>query len=485
MNIAKLFKGIRSNYQLSSKSLSFKEKFELAFPGPASAIGNIIIHNGLMKYYTDIIGIDPKYIGWIYFVFNLWNAVNDPLLGVYVDRFLYRPKRGKYVYLMRVTAPLMIFSTFAMLFSNPAWNDWIIFAVLLVELFIYDTAYTIYNVSYQSYFFVAAPTTSERIDIEVIRVYVGNILGFLGTIVPTLLLVGNSNRALVIPIFTIVIGVNAVVYILSLRILKDKAEMYINIAQQPEYKNSSHIWKEAFQIIRSKSFLTYLLFSITAKGAMSYYFTPFLYYMDKVVKSSGLVATIADVGPALVVFAILPVIGSYIKKIGSKNIVILSYIPAFLGFGGLLFCETGGQAIICYILIVCSINISGTANVAISGALIDENEQLTGVRKTGLYNGLFALFSTTFFSFQSIIFANIISWFGYDGNTAMQTERAIWGIRIGAGLVPLVLGAVGLIPLLMFPINKKREQEISELSLKLRRSSKQQEKDELISPIID
>lgn len=469
MGIAGIVRNLGSRYRFSSGGLSFKEKFALALPGPASVIGAVIIHNALIKFYVDIIGVSPVYIGWIYFIYNLWNAINDPLLGVFVDRFKFRPNKGKYSYLMRVTAPIMLLSTFSMLFSSPSWDDWIIFLVLLFELFIFDTAYTIYSVSYQSYFLVSAPTKEERIDVEVIRAYIGNALGFLGTVVPTLLLVGNGNRMLIIPIFSAVIGVNALMYFIALRTLKEKAEMYHHAMQHPEQRKLREVWKEALEILKTKSFLTYLLYNITARGAMGFYFTPFLFFMDKVIRSSGLEATLADVVPNLVVLAILPVIGSLIKKVGSKRIVMLSYIPSFLGFGGLLFITTVWQAIFCYLLVILGLFMSGTAGVAINGALIDENEQMTGIRKTGLYTGLFSLLSTSIISLQSIIFTNIIHRFGYDGTAAVQTESAIWGIRIGAGLTPLILGLVGFIPLLLFPINKRREQELSEYSAALRR----------------
>ena len=101
MNIRNAFRNLKNSYQFSKGGIPLKEKFALALPGPASAIGNIIVHNALLKYYSDIIGMDPKYVGWIYFFFNLWNAINDPLFGVYVDKFKYRPDKGKYVYLMR------------------------------------------------------------------------------------------------------------------------------------------------------------------------------------------------------------------------------------------------------------------------------------------------------------------------------------------------------------------------------------------------
>lgn len=466
-----IFKRIGVHYRFSKGGLSFKEKLTLALPGPASVIGPIIIHNALIKYYTDIIDINPVYIGWIYFIYNLWNAINDPLLGIFVDRFKFKEKKGKYVYLMRVTAPIMLLSIFGMLFSSPSWSDWIIFVVLLVELFLFDTAYTVYSVAYQSYFLIVAPSKEERVDVEVIRSYIGNALGFLTTIVPTLLLVGNGNRMLIIPIFSAVIVVNAIMYLIALRTLTEKAELYDNISEQPKHQNLREVWRESLVIIKSKPFLTYLIFFVTARGALSYYFTPFLFYMDKVVKSSGIIATIADVVPGLIMLAVLPLIGTLIKKIGSKNIILISYIPAVLGFSGLLVIREAWQAVICYTFIVVSLNMCLTAGVAVNGALIDENERSTGIRKTGLFNGIFALLTTTLTSFQSIIFTNIINWFGYDGNAAIQTERAIFGIRVGAGLVPLIMGAIGFVPLLIFPISKTIEKELSEYSSKLRRST--------------
>lgn len=475
MSIRGVFSKISSQYKLSGGNMSFGQKFTLALPGPAAVLGSIMIHNTLMKYYTDIIGIDPIYIGWIYFIYNIWNAINDPLFGVYVDRFKYREKKGKYGYLMRVTAPIMMLSIVGMLFASPGWSDIVIFALLLIELFLFDTAYTVYSVAYQSYFFIAAPTTEERIDVEVIRSYVGNVIGFFATLIPTMLLVGNGNRMLIIPIFIAVVAINAVLLVIALRKIKERPEMYNSIQKMVEHQSFREIWSESLVIIKSKPFLTYLLFYITAKGAISYYFTPFLYYMDKVVCSSGLVATIADVVPGLVMLVLLPVVGTMIKKYGSKNVIIASYIPALIGFSGLLFIHKAWYAVICYSFIVLSLYMIQTAGVSINGALIDEDEMRTGIRKTGLFNGLFALFATTLTSLQSVVFSSVISWYGYDGTAAVQTEQAVFGIRIGTALVPIIFCLLGLIPLLMFPIDKKREQELSDFSAKVRQEGAREE----------
>jgi len=459
--MGKILSKIGAQYKFSKNGLSFKEKLTLALPGPASVIGPIIIHNALIKFYTDIINIDPKFIGWIYLIYNIWNAINDPLLGIWVDRLKYSQKRGKYVYLLKVTAPLMLLSIFGMLFSSPAWNDWLIFFVLLSELFIFDTAYTVYSVAYQSYFLIAAPSKEERVDVDIIRTFIGNALGCVTTIIPTLLLVGDGNRALIIPIFSLVIIINALMYFVALRTLKDNGEMYAN-EKHDEHRPFSEVWVEALAIIKSKPFITYLLFYITARGAMEYYFTPFLYFMDDVVKSSGVVATIADIVPGLIMLALIPIFGNMIKKYGSKTMSLFSLLPAMLGFAGLMVIRQAWQAVICYTLIVLALNICQRAGVVMNGDLIDDDEMRTGIRKTGMYGGLFSLFATSLTSLQSLVFTNVISHFGYDGSLAEQTTEAVKGIRIGAGMVPFVMCCIGLIPLLLFPIGREEERKISE-----------------------
>jgi GPH family glycoside/pentoside/hexuronide:cation symporter len=256
-------------------------------------------------------------------------------------------------------------------------------------------------------------------------------------------------------------------YFVALRTLKDKASLY-ETAVAPEHHNLSEIWRDVKKIILSRPFITYLLFYIIARGAIGYYFTPFLYFMDSVVRTSGTVATLADVIPGLIMLILLPWAGKKIKVYGSKLITLLAFIPAVLGFASLMFITKGWQAVISYTLIVFALNVIQTAGVVLNGELIDYDEMLTGTRKTGLYGGLFALLTTSLTSLQATIFSSIISHFGYDGKLTEQTERAVMGIRIGAGLVPVIMCVIGFIPMLFFPIGRKLEREISDFNVKAR-----------------
>ncbi len=447
--------------------LSFREKLFIALPGPASVMGQIVIHNALMKFYTDIIGLDAKFYGLIYLIYSIWNAINDPLLGAYIDKMPFSKKRGKYVYLMRVTAPAMLLSFFFMLLSSPSWSQWLIFGVLLAELFIYDTGYTIYSVSYNSYFLLAAPDKEERVDVEIIRNYLGNFVGMFCTIIPTFLLVGDGNRALIIPIFSGVVLLNALMYFLALAPLKDKEKLY-ETAVAPDHKNLKDIWGDVKEIVFSRPFLTYLLFFVIARGAIAAYYNPFLYMMDTVLKVSGAFATVVDTVAGVVMLLLLPLAGKLIKKYGSKNMTMAAFVPAVLGLGSLVFINRGWQSIISYILIIFSLNVMQTSGVVMNGALIDYDEMRTGTRKTGLYGGLFALLTTILTAFQESAFATIISHYGYDGKLAEQTDRAIWGIRVGAGLVPMILCIIGFVPLLFFPIGRELEKKISDFNVAAR-----------------
>ncbi|MHA0857959.1 MFS transporter [Paenibacillus sp. CMAA1364] len=465
--LRKFVGSIRSAFRFSGKGLSFGQKWQLALPGPVLSVGSVLIHNVFIKYYTDIIGLSPTYVGWVYIIYNIWNAINDPMIGVWIDKMRHNPRRGKYVYIMRVTVPFMIISSFAMMLSSPSWDQWMIFMLYTVELFVYDTAATAYSVAYQSYTLMVAPTKEERVDVNIIQNYVSQAMSFFVTMIPTLLLVGNGNREVIIPVFTGVILIETVFFVIALRGLKDDAQLYETLNH--ELFESTDVWKDSWQLIKSRPFLTYVLYSIITAAPIGLYFTPYLYYMDHVLQSSGLVATIVDASTHIIALMFLPIIGNIVKKYGTKISIYWGTIPAVLGYGGIFLANGVWSVVASYIMIVITVNYIRTAMSPMGALIIDENEWTTGVRKTGLFNGLFSLFTIAFSSIQTVVFINVIGAYGYDGLAETQSDSAIFGIRLATGLIPLIAVFLGLIPMAFYPFDKKREEEISAFSDHARR----------------
>ena len=109
--------------QSGNHGLTGWQKFFISFPTMPGNLSTVLIHNAFLKYYTDIIGLSPKYVGLIYAIFGIWNAVNDPAIGVWLDRYKYNEKKGKYVHIMKLAAPVTLFASFAMIWAQPSWHE--------------------------------------------------------------------------------------------------------------------------------------------------------------------------------------------------------------------------------------------------------------------------------------------------------------------------------------------------------------------------
>jgi GPH family glycoside/pentoside/hexuronide:cation symporter len=351
-----------------------------------------------------------------------------------------------------------------MLFSQPSWDEWLIFAAMLVLLFIFDTAQTAFSISFAAYVLVAAPTKNERVDVSVFTTYIAHIGGFLGTIIPTLLLVGTENRALTVGLFSAVLTINAGLYWFGLRNIQDKAEMYKYDVQSEEGEFFSYFRDSAKDALRSRAFITFVFYQVLGRGPMMFYFTPFLYLMDHVFGFSGLQATLVDVIPGIVMLICVPFLGKYVKAKGMKRSTIISSFPAALGFLSLYFVQNFWQVLLSYIVIILGSQIGGLIQRPMLGAIIDEDEQSSDIRKAGLFTGLNALITIPISGIQAAIFTSLIGFYGFESGAVVQGARALEGIRVGAGVIPFFFVLLGIIPMLFSPITLEKERELSEFS---------------------
>lgn len=124
--------------------MPLRRRLLLATPLPAAWMSSVIIHNVYVKFYTDIVGLESAYVGWVYFVFNVWNVLNDPVFGVLLDKMRYRPGKGKFLLVMRVTIPFLLLGLILMAWTPSTWSQAAIFTVFLLELFLFDVAATLY-----------------------------------------------------------------------------------------------------------------------------------------------------------------------------------------------------------------------------------------------------------------------------------------------------------------------------------------------------
>ncbi len=111
------------------------------------------------------------------------------------------------------------------------------------------------------------------------------------------------------------------------------------------------------------------------------------------IRSTGDEATITDIGSMVIVLVLLPLVARLIKRVGSRTAIYVAFVPYLGGLAALFFVTQWWQVLISYIFIMTGRYMMTTAGVALEGALIDDNERITGTRKTGSFASLRAIMS--------------------------------------------------------------------------------------------
>ncbi len=446
--------------------LPFKNKFGLALTTSSASLSMVFIGNIFVKYYTDIIKLDPVIVGAIYYWISMWAAVNGIVIGYLIDRVKYHPKKGKYVRVLRRVAPLMIIALFGMIVASPGMPEWLIATLFVIELMLFYTAFTTYTYAYNCYYLLVAPTKEDRIDVGVIMAYVSNILSFFATLIPNFLLVGNDSmpREKIMFYLMLVLAFNTLVYFIALRSLKDPAELYQAGEVKSDKINIKNLWADVKSFLTMRSYWTVFLFNLLALAPMAISYTIFLYMMDHVIGATGWQAAVVDAAPMILVLLLLPFVGKIIKRIGGKTSIFFG-IGIFVFGQFLLFSSYGWLlAFVAYFCIWLGHNSVVTANSPLTAAVIDENEWETDVRKTGLHQAITAVLNMPFMGIWTLVYMALIKYFGYVQGAPSQTAEAVMGIRVTSTLLPTVMYLLGIIPLIFNPFNKKREREVSEWS---------------------
>ncbi len=74
--------------------LTFREKVGYGLGDAASSMFWKLFGTYLLIFYTDVFGISAAAVGTMFLVVRIWDAVNDPIMGMIADRT--RTRFGKF-----------------------------------------------------------------------------------------------------------------------------------------------------------------------------------------------------------------------------------------------------------------------------------------------------------------------------------------------------------------------------------------------------
>lgn len=69
------------------KKFGAKDQFAYALGDTGGSFVNLYVDAYFMVFCTYVLGISPYFMGTLFLVSRLWDAINDPLIGSLPDRF--------------------------------------------------------------------------------------------------------------------------------------------------------------------------------------------------------------------------------------------------------------------------------------------------------------------------------------------------------------------------------------------------------------
>lgn len=120
---------------------------------------------GWLKYfYINILHVDPMKISTVFSASYIWDAINDPLVGAYIDKRNYKPYRKLRPFLMYTPPVIGLLS--AMMFANTGFSEGGMIVYLLVIYFLWDLFYSFQDVGLWGMIALASPHSEERARIS-------------------------------------------------------------------------------------------------------------------------------------------------------------------------------------------------------------------------------------------------------------------------------------------------------------------------------
>lgn len=447
-----------------------KSKVAYGSANTASSILSGIGLSAITFFYNVKLGLDAELIGIGWLIFSIWNALNDPIFGYIQDRT--KSKLGRRIPYLRYGAPvygiLFIIIWFPFVDIN---NKVALFFYFELMLFSFDTIFTIVGLITYALPAEMAISSNERANLMVYSTLLGAIGYILNFILPVLLLTGDVSTS-INPDFLvtmIVLGITcAVIIFISSYFLKEN-----KFTQLEESLGVIDAVKETF---KNKPFLINEVSVFTLLVASTTLTTAIFYYVQYVLKLSGFMTMAPLLLIFLTIFVFTYIYGTkIIPKYGLKKVNIFGLV--FSGLSFILLFLTGwafDTAIPSLLLIGIGLSALMLTAPIIFADTVDYDETRTKKRRETTYSGIEALITKPAISIANYLFLLSIASFGFQPNSAIQTDSAIFGIMLGFTVIPAIFVLFGAFVMKFYPLDGPKW-EAQKLELKKIHDQKEKE----------
>ena len=354
-------------------------------------------------FWTQVMGLSAWY-SLLIIVLQVWDAINDPLIGTMIDSDRHKYRRNKFLQYIWFGSIGLIAGGALCFLPFPGAPEWAKIVIFMAGYVIWDAFYTVANVPYGSLLSLISTDPADRASLSAWR-SIGSMIGNMLPMVILPLLVYNADGSLNGPmVFVTALIMGALGFVCFQFMIKNTeirvdTEVAVN-EDQPKF----NVFKAMGNFLKNRpavgATIAAMGMFIGMQGAATGVSVTFQIYFDNP-KISGIIQLFSMI--PIVVFT--PLARKMVVKYGKKELSVVGSICYILGAAVLFLAPLGiipvtetntGADLIIYVvaqlIMSLGMGIYSTVSWAMMGDAIDYNEWKTGSREEGIVYSLHSFF---------------------------------------------------------------------------------------------
>jgi glycoside/pentoside/hexuronide:cation symporter, GPH family len=441
----------------------------------------------LLIFLTNVAGLNPALAGQVLLIGKVWDAVNDPAVGVLSDR-THSPRWGRrHPWMLYGAIPLGL--SFCLMWIVPDFNITLKFWYYVLVGILFNAAYTVVNVPYSALTAELTQDYDERTSLNSFRLAFslgGAVLALiLGFVMQQIFRDAPEQQYWVTGVVCAILSVVTLYWCIWGTIGRTRQNMQ-QASLQPENDTESMPILEQFKVALSNRPFLYVigiyLFSWLAlqfTAAIIPYFVVSWMGLD----SYFLVAALVQGTAILMLF----VCNAISKRVGKRSLYFMGMGLWIIVQAGLFFLQPDQVWLMYLLCFAASFGVATAYLVpwAMLPDVIELDELKTGQRREGVFYAFMTLLQKIGLAVGLALVGIALEQAGFVEKTAtdpfpVQPESALLAIRIAIGPLPTVSLILGVILAYFYPITREKHAEIL-LKLHQRKQARQLETAEAAS----
>lgn len=432
----------------------------------------------LTLFWTQYMGLDPILMASLLLLVQVWDAINDPVIGSMIDADRRQYKRNKFLQYIHIGSIGLVVAGAACFIPLPNMPTIAKNILFVAGYMIWDAFYTLANVPYGSMMSLISTNAADRAQLSAWRSAGAMVAGILlGSIIP-MLIFDSANNLLGDRIFymALIFGVAGfLTFQYMIRNTTIRVDTNITLNEAPPKFNPV---KATINFMKNRAAVGVVISALAEIIVMYGIATANMIMFQSYFKNaqiSGILGTVQYLG----MFLYMPFIGKIVTKFGKKEAVcggMLFAVAAYVLMNVLPMTPDSKGLIIftaCQLLATLGCGLYSCVSWSLMADVMDYGEWKFGVREEGTTYALYSFFRKLAQGIGPSLGLVLAAMLGYDETLgAAQTMATAVNMRYLVSVGYLVGITVQLIGIgLVYNLDKKTLAKVH-ADLKERRAAK-------------